>query len=142
MLDMSDFLLHVIKNSERSYSEKIFSINGIQCEYSDTKFKPKEHKLWTPLKKSKYRCFLMLQLFGKELRIHHILNNVKELLKTYNLNYFDPQTHATKCNAKDQFKGYLLVDIRKIDIEKLKEIIYIVTAETVKSNMNFRKFNS
>jgi hypothetical protein len=153
-LHIKKLVEHIISKPNLKHAAQYFYINEHSLEYGDTKIRPnaKEHKLWTPCKDRKHRCFLMIQLVdNKCLRIHHVLDDAEKWLKMgkyTSLHLSQPQTYATERGAKDQFQGAIeinLSDIRKIVehdpiIDKITNLIKDITDETVDRKLNFRRY--
>lgn len=169
MPNILDLILHILNHTDKNYpsdekndedDEKMFfSIGNHQAEYSSTTIIPKEHKLWTPYKKSPYRCFLMIQnyrgksnpLYADKLIIHHLLDNVEIICRdkefsSLEIDFPPKRTLATQIdgnNPNDQFEnsviGIKITNKDSIDERIIAKLIEKITDETVRRDLNSRQ---
>lgn len=147
--DIKDLVKHIIKKPNVKHPTKHFVIDKNSSEYGDTRIRPKakEHKLWTPFKNPRYRCFLMIQLLDNTLRIHHVLDGAEKWLRNKgyaSLNFSQPQTFASERGDKDQFMEAIEISLNSIGneeacIEKIKQLIIDITDETIRRGLNLRR---
>lgn len=154
LLDIRELVIHIINNPDIRHSAKFFAIGDHPSEYNDTKFKPKEHKLWTPRKTPKYRCFYIIQNIDNRIfRMHHVLDNAEECLNDMGhsyLNFVESQTYAAMRRTKDQFEGAIEISLNNLPnftettneqsvlqkAFKIKKVIIDITDETVRRGLH------
>jgi hypothetical protein len=142
--DIEKLIEHILKQPDNAHLLEKFQIDDYSTEYSDTQFKPKEHKLWTPCKKQ-HRCFLMMQRDNNIFRIHHLLDNEKIL----NYPSMETKTFASKFNDERQFKGAVEISLSHCDnfdekqigkkVQEIKEVVCFITKKTVEKKLNYRQ---
>lgn len=147
--DIEKLILHIIDSPNAIPRSKYFKIGDYSSEYgtTDIKSKAREHKLWTPCKDRKHQCFLIMQQQDSFLIIQHVLddiNNITKKMRPLIIKTFPSQTLATRCNAKDQFKGSLEINIKDINSNKsmistICKLITSITDKTIEDNLNKRK---
>lgn len=154
LLDIKDLVMHIIKNPDYRYSANYFAIGDHHSEYNDTKFRPKEHKLWTQRKTPKYRCFYIIQNINNQtLRMHDVLDDAEIYLNGMgytNLNFVESQTYAAMRRTIDQFEGAIEISLNNMPkftettyedsvLQKaleIKNIIIDITDETVRRGLH------
>lgn len=151
MSEIGQFVKHIIRNPGADYPEDIFCMGEWETEYSSTEcrksdIRGKEHKLWTPRKDGKHRCFLILEMDKDgNVRITHCLETPEQLLeskRTESWVFLPPQTLASRAGGSDQFEGTIKVpltgDGNQASYAQLAETLIAITDETVKRRLHMR----
>lgn len=144
LTDIEKLIEHILKKPDLPHLQNKFKIDGYLTEYSDTQFKPKEHKLWTPCKKQ-HRCFLMMQRDDNIFRIHHLLED-KKILSYPSM---PTKTFASQFDDERQFKGAVEISLLNYDnfdekkikrkVQEIYEVVFFITKETVGKKLNCRQ---
>ena len=155
-VNIKELITHIIRKPDVEHPSKTFLIGSHTAEYKTTGIsksilKGKEHKLWTPYKKTAHtRCFMMLNInVGDLFVINHVLDNGDLWIKSkgYKALIISPQSLAATLNTGDQFESPLAIDITETKdnttieskVAEISNLVIELTNKIVKQGLHFDK---